>query len=77
VSYETRYAATKREQERARDNSPAAIRERLIYQKAAELGRADLEAKFPEVTAENFAAADAYQTERIEFHRTAIAGVKS
>lgn len=73
MSYETRYAATKREQERSRDNSPRAARERHILQRACELASADVNAKFPGVTAESFQAAAAYQTERIEFHRAALA----
>ena len=75
MSYETRYAAVKRQQARDRDNRPEAVREHLNLQRACELARAETAAKFPEVTADTFQAAAAYQDERIAFHRAALAKV--
>lgn len=44
------------------------IRERRIYRMASERAMAERREKFPTITGENFAAACAYQEQRIAFH---------
>ncbi len=47
---------------------PELAGQRIAYRAAAEKALADMHAQFPTLTAENFAAANAYREERTKFH---------
>lgn len=68
MSYETRYAAMKRQQEDARSNTPEAIADRRARQQASEQAQKDRREKFPELTMSNAEAAIKFQDERYDFH---------
>jgi len=61
MSYETRYAAMKRQQEHARASTPEALADRLAARRASDRTREAVHKKFPELTAENMQEAIAFQ----------------
>jgi hypothetical protein len=58
-----------------RPDTAEEIRGRLLAREAAAAGVADREELFPVLTADNAAAAIAYQEERIRVHAARLAGV--
>lgn len=66
MSWETDYAAKKRQQEQARANTPEALRDRLAVGRANKRVRTELLERFPTLTAKNMEAAVKFQQERFE-----------
>lgn len=69
MSYETRYAASMRQRSDAAASTPEAAAARLKLQDALNRVKADVTAKYPTITAENFDAATEYQRDRITYWR--------
>jgi len=66
MSYETNYAAWKRQQLDALTNTPEAVEERIQRRIILEKIREEVAERFPTITAENIGDALAYQDSRIE-----------
>ncbi len=66
MSYETRYAAKKQAEFDRRADSPEAVAWRLRATEIRALVGAEISAKYPEITADNFEEANAYREGRIK-----------
>ena len=66
MSYETRYAAKKRAEQDRRADSPEAVAWRIRNAEILATVGAEISAKSPEITADNFEEANAYRERRIK-----------